>query len=123
MRLSATAVAIVDTPIFQRLRYLKQLGTTGEDCSACPGRRRLPRRSTSPPSDKHPWDKPPPASDAEYVYPGATHTRFAHSLGVAHRARELALRLAERQPELALSDSDLVVLEVGAAGAPPLCAA
>ncbi|KAL4439253.1 hypothetical protein ABPG77_004155 [Micractinium sp. CCAP 211/92] len=76
VKLSSVAVSIIDTPIFQRLRYLKQLGMT------------------------------------EFVYPGATHTRFAHSLGVAHRARELGARLRERQPELAASDRDLLLLEV-----------
>ena len=27
---------------------------------------------------------------SEFVYPGATHTRFAHSIGVFHTARKLA---------------------------------
>lgn len=76
VKLSSVAVSIVDTPIFQRLRYLKQLGMT------------------------------------DFVYPGATHTRFAHSLGVAHRARELGARLRERQPGLVASDRDLLLLEV-----------
>ena len=32
---------------------------------------------------------------SEYVYPGATHTRFAHSLGVFFNARRL-MRIVER---------------------------
>ena len=46
IRLDPTAVRIVDTPQFQRLRYIRQLGLT------------------------------------HLVYPGATHTRFDHALGV-----------------------------------------
>jgi len=52
----------IDTPVFQRLRGLKQLGV------------------------------------ASYVYPGAVHTRFEHSIGVAHLARTLLHRIAEAQP-------------------------
>jgi len=48
IRLDATAVRIVDTPEFQRLRYIRQLGL------------------------------------AHLVYPGATHTRFDHAVGVYH---------------------------------------
>jgi HD superfamily phosphohydrolase len=33
---------------------------------------------------------------ASYVFPGATHTRFSHSLGVAHLARAVLLHLRER---------------------------
>jgi len=48
IRLDPAAVRIVDTPEFQRLRYIRQLGL------------------------------------AHLVYPGATHTRFDHALGVYH---------------------------------------
>lgn len=44
---------VIQTPPFQRLRRVKQLGFS------------------------------------EFVYPGATHTRFAHSVGVFHTARQL----------------------------------
>ena len=44
---------IVNHPVFQRLRWIKQLGWT------------------------------------DYVYPGASHTRFEHSLGVMHLASRL----------------------------------
>jgi len=60
IRLDATAVRIVDTPAFQRLRYIRQLGL------------------------------------AHLVYPGATHTRFDHALGVYHLARTALRFLKER---------------------------
>ena len=51
IRLDPSAVRIIDTAEFQRLRYIRQLGL------------------------------------AYLVYPGATHTRFDHALGVYHLAR------------------------------------
>ena len=50
IRLDPTAVRIIDTAVFQRQRYIKQLGF------------------------------------AHLVYPGATHTRFDHAVGVYHLA-------------------------------------
>lgn len=60
IRLDPTAVRIVDTAEFQRLRYIKQLGL------------------------------------AHLVYPGATHTRFDHALGVYHLTRTALRHLRER---------------------------
>ncbi len=50
IRLESVAMRVVDSPAFQRLRHIKQLGL------------------------------------AHLVYPGATHTRFDHALGVYHLA-------------------------------------
>jgi len=74
IRLSPTAVRIVDTPAFQRLRYIRQLGF------------------------------------AHLVYPGATHTRFDHALGVHHLARTAVRLLREREslPDEAWLDVELI---------------
>ncbi|MGH7607086.1 MAG: HD domain-containing protein [Gemmatimonadales bacterium] len=59
IRLEPEALALVDTPALQRLRYVRQLG------------------------------------HAFLVYPGATHTRFEHSLGAYHLARRVVAQLEE----------------------------
>jgi HD superfamily phosphohydrolase len=60
IRLDETAIRIIDTPAFQRLRYIRQLGF------------------------------------AHLVYPGATHTRFDHALGVHHLVTTALRLLRER---------------------------
>jgi HD superfamily phosphohydrolase len=74
IRLDATAVRIMDTAAFQRLRYIRQLGL------------------------------------AHLVYPGATHTRFDHALGVYHLAKTAIRLLRERQtlPAFAWEGQELI---------------
>ncbi|GBF90997.1 hypothetical protein Rsub_03852 [Raphidocelis subcapitata] len=51
---------------------------------------------------------------ASAVYPCAEHSRFVHSLGVAHLANEMLMRLREAQPELEVSPGDATVVELAA---------
>eukprot|EP01084_Bolivina_argentea_P015483 28966_1 len=69
---------IIDTPQFQRLRFLKQLGTS------------------------------------YYVFPGASHNRFEHSIGVMHLAHKLIKHIKSRQPELNITEDEIFC--VSAAG-------
>lgn len=70
---------IIDTPQYQRLRDLKQLGTVS------------------------------------FVYAGATHNRFEHSIGVSYLSGAMIDHLASSQPDLDISAEER--LWVRAAGA------
>ncbi|KAF7465745.1 Hypothetical predicted protein [Marmota monax] len=69
-------IRIIDTPQFQRLRYIKQLG------------------------------------GGYYVFPGASHNRFEHSLGVAYLGGCLVRSLREKQPELQISNRDVLCVQI-----------
>jgi uncharacterized protein len=72
------AARIIDTPAFQRLRYIKQLG------------------------------------HAHLVYPGATHTRFDHAVGVYHLARRALRVLAERNALQEVDEADCRLIPLAA---------
>uniref|UniRef100_A0A669DNP1 HD domain-containing protein n=1 Tax=Oreochromis niloticus TaxID=8128 RepID=A0A669DNP1_ORENI len=69
-------VKIIDTPQFQRLRHIKQLG------------------------------------GGYYVFPGASHNRFEHSIGVAYLAGEFAKALKVKQPELNITGRDVLCVQI-----------
>ncbi|KAI7899073.1 uncharacterized protein BX663DRAFT_489428 [Cokeromyces recurvatus] len=64
-------VEFIDTPQFQRLRGLKQLGVL------------------------------------YFVFPGASHNRFEHSIGVSHLSGTLIERFARDQPELDIRNDEI----------------
>lgn len=71
VELGENELALIDTPAFQRLRGVRQLGFT------------------------------------DLVFPGAHHTRFEHSLGVAHLARQAVGRLRSLPSTPPLADPEV----------------
>ena len=69
--LSSLEVALIDSPLLQRMRHLKQLGV------------------------------------AHWLYPGADHSRFEHSLGVLHQAQQL-IQAINRSGETAYGPGDVI---------------
>ena len=47
---------------------------------------------------------------SSFLYPGAVHTRFEHSIGVAHLAGVFVKQLRDRQPELNINEDDVIRL-------------
>ncbi|XP_030623579.1 deoxynucleoside triphosphate triphosphohydrolase SAMHD1-like [Chanos chanos] len=69
-------VRIIDTPQFQRLRHIKQLGGT------------------------------------YLVFPGASHNRFEHCIGVGYLAGQLVQTLNKKQPELLITRQDILCVQI-----------
>eukprot|EP01100_Stratorugosa_tubuloviscum_P013612 TRINITY_DN6918_c1_g1_i1.p1 TRINITY_DN6918_c1_g1~~TRINITY_DN6918_c1_g1_i1.p1 ORF type:complete len:476 (-),score=153.34 TRINITY_DN6918_c1_g1_i1:93-1520(-) len=78
IELPSFVIQFIDTPQFQRLRDLKQLG-------AC-----------------------------HFVFPGGTHTRFEHCVGVCHLANQLILKLKSTQPELQIEKREIEAVQLAA---------
>lgn len=49
---------------------------------------------------------------ADFVYMGANHSRFEHSLGVAHLADLLCRHLQRMQPKLGITDKDILCVKL-----------
>jgi len=67
---------LLEHPIFQRLRRIKQLGLT------------------------------------HYVYPGATHTRFQHTIGAVHLMSQAITHLRQRDTEISPEEEEAVLIAI-----------
>ena len=76
MNFEPTCLKIIDNPIFQRLRDIKQLGLTHK------------------------------------IFPSASHNRFQHSLGVAYLSEKLLVTIRQNQPELNITDKDILNVKI-----------
>ena len=59
----------------------------------------------------------------EWVFPGATHNRFFHSIGTAYLSWEMIRGLQSRQPELQITNRDLTCVTLAGCRKPKLALA
>lgn len=103
IELDPLCVSVVDTPEFQRLRGLRQAhhASLSHDSTPCS----LPFIRT--------WKLAlAQLGTCAWVFPGAVHDRFQHSLGVAHLAGSWAAHFQRTQPELRISAQDVVCVRL-----------
>lgn len=74
--MSSLCCRIIDTPHYQRLRDISQLG------------------------------------GVYYVFTGASSNRFEHCIGVSHLAKTFVEKIRLEQPELDISDADVLCVEI-----------
>jgi hypothetical protein len=91
MKIPLYCYEFIDTPQFQRLRYLKQLGTTSFVFQVAPLCWWL---------------------SVLKGFQGATHTRYEHSLGVAYLANMVISMIQKEQPELNITDREVRLVTV-----------
>mgnify|MGYP001296794961 CR=1 FL=1 len=48
-----------------------------------------------------------------YVFSGASHNRYEHSLGVAHLSGLLLSNIKKKQPEINIQDRQILLVKVG----------
>lgn len=76
IKLDNSAIKIIDSSIFKRLKNLKQLG------------------------------------NCHYVFPGAQHTRFEHSIGVYFLAGKILEEIKKNQPEINVNEKTIELVKI-----------
>ncbi|RXG69845.1 Deoxynucleoside triphosphate triphosphohydrolase SAMHD1 [Armadillidium vulgare] len=101
IELHPLCVKIINTPQFQRLRFIKQLGLV-DYVYPCSRHKRF----------EHSIGFVKQVGLSHFVYPSAVHTRFEHCIGVCYLAGQFVCTLKDHQPKLEITDKDILCVEI-----------